>query len=95
MKRRSRGKQAAGGESLQSVVVVESPNKAKTISKYLGPSFTVLPSCGHVRDLASRAGSVRPDNDFNMLWEVPGSARPHINSIKAALKRLDSYFLLT
>lgn len=72
--------------SSQSVVVVESPSKAKTITKYLGSGFTVLPSYGHVRDLAPRAGSVRPDDDFNMLWEVPGTARPHINAIKAALK---------
>lgn len=70
----------------KSVVVVESPSKAKTITKYLGAGYTVLPSYGHVRDLAARAGSVRPDEDFNMLWEVPSTARPHINSIKSALK---------
>lgn len=77
---------SAGRDGPQSVVVVESPSKAKTITKYLGNGYTVLPSYGHVRDLAPRAGSVRPDDDFNMLWEVPGTARPHINSIKAALK---------
>lgn len=86
-KRRARGIEAAArGHVGQSVVVVESPSKAKTITKYLGPGYSVLPSYGHVRDLAARAGSVRPDDDFNMLWEVPSSARPHINSIKAALK---------
>jgi hypothetical protein len=69
-----------------SVVVVESPTKAKTITKYLGAGYTVVPSYGHVRDLAARAGSVRPDEDFTMLWEVPSTARPHINAIKNALK---------
>lgn len=87
---------AAVREDLEkSVVVVESPSKAKTITKYLGAGYTVLPSYGHVRDLAARAGSVRPDEDFNMLWEVPSTARPHINSIKSALKGLDSSFLFS
>ncbi len=67
-------------------MVVESPAKAKTIEKYLGSGYTVVASYGHVRDLAARAGSVRPDDDYTMLWEVPATARPHINSIKAAVK---------
>lgn len=77
---------AAKLEERQTVIVVESPTKAKTIGKYLGSGYTVLPSYGHVRDLAARSGSVRPDDDFTMLWEVPATARPHIDSIKAALK---------
>ena len=52
------------------VLVVESPAKAKTIGKYLGPGFTVLASYGHVRDLPAKDGSVRPDEDFAMDWEV-------------------------
>ena len=52
------------------VVVVESPAKAKTINKYLGSDFTVLASYGHVRDLPAKDGSVRPDEDFAMSWEV-------------------------
>ncbi|MCO5572636.1 hypothetical protein L7F22_026394 [Adiantum nelumboides] len=68
------------------VVVVESPTKAKTIEKYLGPGHVVLPTYGHVRDLAARAGSVRPDDDYAMLWEVPEAARTHISRIKQALK---------
>src|SRR6478609_1227002 len=52
------------------VLVVESPAKAKTIGKYLGPGYTVLASYGHVRDLPPKDGSVRPDEDFAMDWEV-------------------------
>ncbi|GLT85103.1 hypothetical protein SLE2022_033040 [Rubroshorea leprosula] len=69
----------------QSVMVVESVTKAKVIQGYLGDMFEVLPSHGHVRDLAARSGSVRPDDDFSMVWEVPSSAWTHLKSIKAAL----------
>ena len=54
------------------VVVVESPAKAKTINKYLGKNYKVLASFGHVRDLPAKDGSVRPDEDFAMSWEVDG-----------------------
>ena len=57
------------------VVVVESPAKAKTINKYLGPNYTVLASFGHVRDLPPKDGSVDTDNDFDMLWEVAADSR--------------------
>ncbi|MGH6877446.1 MAG: toprim domain-containing protein, partial [Rhizomicrobium sp.] len=50
------------------VLVVESPAKAKTINKYLGPGYRVLASFGHVRDLPPKDGSVRPDEDFTMTW---------------------------
>ena len=52
------------------VVVVESPAKAKTINKYLGSDYTVLASYGHVRDLPAKDGSVDPDKDFDMKWEI-------------------------
>ena len=52
------------------VVVVESPAKAKTINKYLGPGYKVLASFGHIRDLPAKDGSVKPDEDFDMSWEV-------------------------
>ncbi len=52
------------------VVIVESPAKAKTINKYLGKDYEVLASFGHVRDLPAKDGSVRPDDDFAMSWEV-------------------------
>ncbi|KAL3696297.1 hypothetical protein R1sor_010373 [Riccia sorocarpa] len=80
-------------EEIKSVVVVESPAKAKTIQKYLEGKYVVLPSFGHVRDLAAKAGSVRPDEDFKLVWEVPASARQHLNMIKAAVKGADSLFL--
>lgn len=69
----------------KSVMVVESVTKAKVIQRYLGDMYEVLPSYGHVRDLASRSGSVRPDDDFSMVWEVPSSAWTHLKSINAAL----------
>lgn len=77
---------AAQAAPEKSVVVVESPAKAKTIEKYLGERHVVLPSFGHVRDLAAKSGSVRPDEDFKLVWEVPSSARQHLNAIKAAIK---------
>ena len=52
------------------IVIVESPAKAKTINKYLGGDYRVLASYGHVRDLPSKDGSVLPDQDFEMLWDV-------------------------
>jgi DNA topoisomerase I len=54
------------------VVIVESPAKAKTINKYLGHDYKVLASYGHVRDLPSKDGSVLPDSDFAIAWEVDG-----------------------
>ncbi|GFQ04534.1 DNA topoisomerase 1 [Phtheirospermum japonicum] len=69
----------------KSVVVVESATKAKVIQGYLGDMYEVLPSYGHVRDLAARSGSVRPDDDFSMVWEVPSPAWSHLKSIKVAL----------
>ncbi len=57
------------------VVVVESPAKAKTINSYLGDNYTVLASYGHVRDLPPKDGSVDPDNDFEMQWEVASTAK--------------------
>ena len=57
------------------VVVVESPAKAKIINKYLGPKFTVLASYGHVRDLPPKDGSVSPDDDFRMTWQIDDRAK--------------------
>ena len=52
------------------LVIVESPAKAKTINKYLGDNYKVLASYGHIRDLPSKTGSVDPENNFKMLWEI-------------------------
>ncbi|CAM8878998.1 unnamed protein product [Rhodiola kirilowii] len=77
----------------KTVVVVESVTKAKVIQGYLGDMYEVLPSYGHVRDLAARLGSVRPDDDFSMLWEVPSAAWTHLKSIKVALHGAKSLIL--
>ncbi|XP_078437753.1 DNA topoisomerase, type IA, core [Wolffia australiana] len=77
----------------KSVVVVESATKAKVIQNYIGDMFEVIPSYGHVRDLAGRSGSVRPDDDFSMVWEVPSAAWTHLKSIKVALDGVDNLIL--
>ncbi len=80
---------------MTNVVVVESPAKAKTINKYLGKDYKVLASYGHVRDLPSKNGSVRPDDDFEMDWEVDTRAKKHIKEIAKALKGADHLYLAT
>lgn len=77
------------------VVVVESPAKAKTINKYLGSDYTVLASYGHIRDLPAKNGSVDPDNDFDMLWEIANNSRPHVKAIADALKNDNELILAT
>ena len=77
------------------VVVVESPSKAKTINKYLGKDFTVLASFGHVRDLPAKDGSVKPDEDFAMAWEVDSKSAKRLSDISAALKNSDRLVLAT
>ena len=77
------------------VVVVESPAKAKTINKYLGPDYTVLASYGHVRDLPPKDGSVDPEHDFEMKWEVGVDSRKHIKAIADALKDDNALILAT
>jgi DNA topoisomerase I len=77
------------------VVVVESPSKAKTINKYLGRDFTVLASYGHVRDLPPKDGSVRPDEDFTMDWEVDSKSSKRLSDIATALKSSDRLVLAT
>ena len=77
------------------VVVVESPAKAKTINKYLGPGYTVLASFGHVRDLPPKDGSVDPEHDFEMKWEVASDSRKHVKAIADALKDDNELILAT
>jgi DNA topoisomerase-1 len=77
------------------VVVVESPAKAKTINKYLGRNYTVLASYGHVRDLPAKDGSVLPDDDFSMSWEVDGPSSKRLGDIAKALKEADGLILAT
>lgn len=80
---------------MKNVVVVESPSKAKTIEKYLGKDFTVLASYGHVRDLVSKDGSVRPDEEFAMSWQVDDRGAKHMSAIARALKDADNLYLAT
>uniref|UniRef100_A0A0E0CKE8 DNA topoisomerase n=1 Tax=Oryza meridionalis TaxID=40149 RepID=A0A0E0CKE8_9ORYZ len=77
----------------KSVLVVESVTKAKVIQKYLGDMYEVLPSYGHVRDLAGRSKSVRPDDDFSMVWEVPAAAWTHLKRIRTALRGAENLIL--
>jgi DNA topoisomerase I len=77
------------------VLIVESPAKAKTINKYLGPGYRVLASFGHVRDLPAKDGSVRPDEDFSMSWEVDPKAQKRIKEIADAVKGADRVILAT
>ncbi len=77
------------------VVVVESPAKAKTINKYLGPGYKVLASFGHVRDLPAKDGSVRPDDDFAMDWEVDSASAKRMKDISDAMKGADGLILAT
>ena len=77
------------------IVIVESPAKAKTINKYLGSSYEVLASFGHVRDLPAKNGSVDPDANFQMIWEVDPKAAGRLNDIAKALKGADKLILAT
>src|SRR5256712_80770 len=77
------------------IVIVESPAKAKTINKYLGASYEVLASFGHVRDLPAKNGSVDPDANFQMIWEVDPKAASRLNDIAKALKGASRLILAT
>src|ERR1700719_472011 len=77
------------------VVVVESPAKAKTINKYLGPGYEVLASFGHVRDLPPKDGSVDPAADFRMIWEVDGKSQKRLAGIPSAVKCASKRILAT
>src|SRR5271156_892236 len=77
------------------IVVVESPAKAKTINGYLGRGYEVFASFGHVRGLPAKDGSVDPEADFHMLWEVDPKSQQRLNSIAAAVKGADKLILAT
>ena len=77
------------------VVVVESPAKASTINKYLGPDYRVVASYGHVRDLLPKDGSVRPDDAFAMDWTITEGSERNIRAIGAALQDAGRLYLAT
>jgi len=78
-----------------SLLIVESPAKAKTIKKYLGKGFHVLASYGHVRDLIPKTGAIDPANDFSMKYQLIEKNEKHVQAIKKALKKADTLYLAT
>ena len=77
------------------VVIVESAAKAKTINKYLGSGYKVIASYGHVRDLPAKDGSVEPDNDFAMHWDIDARSQKIVREIAEAVKGADKLILAT
>ncbi len=79
----------------KNLIVVESPAKARTITKYLGKGFKAMASYGHVRDLIPKSGAVDPDNDFEMSYEVIDRNKKHVDAIARELKNADALYLAT
>jgi DNA topoisomerase-1 len=79
----------------KNLVIVESPAKAKTISKYLGKDFDVMASYGHVRDLVPKEGAVDPDNEFAMKYQVIERNEKHVKAIIKGLKKAEALYLAT
>ena len=77
------------------LLVVEAPGKVKTISQYVGPDYKVLATWGHVRSLPSKTGSVRPDEDFGLTWEMTEKAEKSVGAIVKALEKADTLILAT
>src|SRR3546814_2791148 len=77
----------------KNLLIVESPAKAKTITKYLGKDFTVLASYGHVRDLVPKAGAVDPEHGFRMRYDLIEKNAKHVDDIAKADKAADGLFL--
>ena len=80
---------------MTTLVIVESPSKAKTINKYLGSGYQVLASFGHIRDLPPKNGSVVPEENFHMLWELSGRSSKPVTDILSAAKKSDTIILAT
>ncbi len=79
----------------KNLIVVESPAKARTITKYLGDDFQAMASYGHVRDLTPKSGAVDPDHDFQMDYELIDRNKKHVDAIAKALKKSDALYLAT
>lgn len=77
------------------LVIVESPAKAKTIGKYLGSGYKVLASYGHIRHLLSRNGSVKPEENFSIVWEISDRGKKCVKDISQQLKSCDDLLLVT
>ena len=81
--------------TLMNLVIVESPAKAKTINKYLGKDYLVLASYGHIRDLPSKNGSVDPEKNFEMQWEIDSFSKKYLKEITDAVDVSDKIILAT
>jgi len=79
----------------KNLLIVESPAKAKTLSKYLGKDFTILASYGHVRDLIPKKGAVNPEDHFAMNYQIIEKNRGHVDAIASQLKKSDALYLAT
>ena len=79
----------------KSLVIVESPAKAKTINKYLGPEFEVKASMGHIRDLPSKGLNVDIENDFEPTYQIMPGKKRIATSLKAAAREIENLFLAT
>jgi len=79
----------------QSLLIVESPSKAKTLKKYLGRGFEIVASYGHVRDLEAKEGAVDPDNDFNMRYALVEKNKKHVDAITKAVAKATNIYLAT
>ena len=85
----------AKSASKKSLVIVESPAKAKTIHKYLGPDYEVKASMGHVRDLPSKGLNVDIENDFEPTYDIMPGKKRTVTALKAAIKKCDELYLAT
>ncbi|MDE2260581.1 MAG: type I DNA topoisomerase [Betaproteobacteria bacterium] len=79
----------------KNLLIVESPSKAKTLKKYLGPGFEILASYGHVRDLIPKSGAVNPDDHFAMKYQMVERNEKHVDAIARAVKNADHIYLAT
>ena len=77
------------------LIIVESPTKAKTITRFLGKGYKVLSSFGHVRDLPKSKIGIDTDGDFEPIYEVPARAKKHVTELKAAAKKADIVYYAT
>lgn len=77
------------------LVIVESPAKKKPIEKYLGKDYEVKASFGHIRDLPSKDGSVIPDQNFEMKYEISAKSKQHVEDIVKAAKKAEIIYLAT
>jgi len=80
---------------MSNIVIVESPAKAKTIEKYLGPDYKVMASIGHIRDLLPKNGSVNTDEQYKMIWEISPQGKKVIKEISDTIQNGDNLFLAT